>query len=198
MFLTRIEINSSRVAMNWMNNPYRVHQRLMMGCDQDPRVLFRVEENENGLLILVQSHNAPNWQAAFNGFQVLAGNPQIKSFDANSISAGLYHFRLIANPTIKKNGKRLGLIKEKDQVQWIERKMQDAGARIVQCQLINKGFIYCHKTVSSAKEQQTYLSVQYDGVLDVIEPPSMIKALENGVGAAKGYGFGLISLARLH
>jgi hypothetical protein len=41
-----------------------------------------------------------------------------------------------------------------------------------------------------------FLSVQFDGVLEVKNPESLLSTIFNGFGSAKGLGFGLLSLAR--
>jgi CRISPR system Cascade subunit CasE len=40
-----------------------------------------------------------------------------------------------------------------------------------------------------------YVSVLFDGVLQVIDPAQMLEALRKGIGSGKGMGFGLLSLA---
>ena len=39
-------------------------------------------------------------------------------------------------------------------------------------------------------------AVRFEGVLRVVEPALLVAALENGVGSAKGFGFGLLSVGR--
>ena len=40
-----------------------------------------------------------------------------------------------------------------------------------------------------------FLSVQFDGILQVIEPKRFRKTLVEGIGSGKAYGFGLLSIA---
>jgi CRISPR system Cascade subunit CasE len=40
------------------------------------------------------------------------------------------------------------------------------------------------------------LSVQFDGLLQVLDPDALWHTVQAGVGSAKGFGFGLLSLAR--
>ena len=35
----------------------------------------------------------------------------------------------------------------------------------------------------------------FDGVLEVNDPDIFIKSIESGIGSAKGFGFGLLSIA---
>jgi CRISPR system Cascade subunit CasE len=47
----------------------------------------------------------------------------------------------------------------------------------------------------SAQGGQTHVPVLFEGVLRVNDPAKLIEAVRNGIGSAKGYGFGLLSLA---
>ena len=39
-------------------------------------------------------------------------------------------------------------------------------------------------------------SVQFDGVLQVVEPALFVHAIAAGIGSGKAFGFGLLSVAR--
>ena len=41
----------------------------------------------------------------------------------------------------------------------------------------------------------TLLAVRFDGVLQVTDPDQLVEAVRHGIGSAKGFGFGLLSLA---
>ena len=196
MYLTRFTINQSRVALGWLANPYRVHQRLLMAYTTEERLLFRIEESDAGSTILVQSNVSPDWQAAFADFDVLAGTPEIKSFSLQLIPGGLYHFRLLANPTVTREKKRLGLLKEEDQLVWLERQFEKDGARLLGCQVVTKGLQRSRKNPLKTQGYQTHLAVLYEGVLRVENVEALIGAVRTGIGHAKAYGFGLLSLAR--
>jgi CRISPR system Cascade subunit CasE len=211
MYLSRLTLNASRIAFNWLNNPYRIHQRLKMACDQDPRLLFRVEENDGVTRILVQSQVQPNWQLAFSDFEVLVRQPESKQFSVQLQAGRCYRFRLLANPTAKKtilkegNEKRklrVGLMKETEQRAWLERKFKIAGAEVVSCIIAPRGSQRSHKgsqrgEAAKPQGEQTHLAVLFEGDVRVIEPDVFEEALKNGIGSGKGYGFGLLSLASI-
>lgn len=204
MYLSRLTLNRSRTAILWASNPYRVHQRLKLACNHDPRLLFRIEENERGVQILAQSVHPPNWQAAFADFPVLANPPESKPFDPVLQAGRQYRFRLLANPTVKKTVEeeskdlrktRRGLTKEEDQQAWLKRKLQAAGAEVIACQIVPRGRQYSHKTPTKEEGRQTHLAVLFEGMLLAKDPAALAAALQNGLGSAKGFGFGLLSLA---
>jgi CRISPR system Cascade subunit CasE len=195
MYLSRLQLNTSRVAMLWATNPYRVHQRLMMACDGDPRLLFRIEDTSEGTQVLVQSHVEPNWHLAFEDFDVLRCPPEHKAFDLRLQAGRPYRFRLLANPTVKRNGNRLGLFKEEDQRAWLTRKIEDAGARLVGSIAAPRGLQKSDKNPAKDEHVATHFAVLFEGVLQARDPERLGQVVESGIGAAKGYGFGLLSLA---
>lgn len=194
LYLSRVILNESRVALSWIANPYRVHQRLSMACERDPRLLFRIEELPQ-LQILVQSHNSPDWSSAFKGFNVLAHPPQTKMFSPQLAAGGVFHFRLLANPSYRHEGDRLGILDEAGQLAWLQRKLADSGAELINCNLRNMGFQRSEKNPAKESSPQTHLSVLFDGELRVVESPKLLASLAGGIGPAKAYGFGLLSLA---
>lgn len=195
MYLTRFSINRSRIALGWISNSYRVHQRLCMAYPNEERLLFRIEENSTGSAILVQSTALPDWKKGFTDFDVLLFEPETKSFDLVLVKDGLYRFRLLANPTVTRNGKRLGLLKEEDQQAWLLRQFGKTGAELLGCQLKDLGLQRAGKNPAKDSQFQTHLAVQFDGVLKVIDTERLVQAVKMGIGPAKGYGFGLLSLA---
>lgn len=203
MFLSRLTLNRTQMAFLWRANPYRVHQRLLMACEGDPRLLFRTEPDEMATQILVQSQLCPTWEKAFADFPVLERQPEMKEFDPSLCQDGIYRFRLLANPTkktmISKNGEarktRLGIFKWEDQLKWLGRKLDDAGARMLSGDARPQGMQRSHRTVQRSQDVQTHLAVQFDGILQVIEPARLKSAIISGIGPAKGFGFGLLSLA---
>lgn len=206
MYLSRLTINRSRIAFQWLGNPYRIHQRLMIACDGDPRLLFRVEEIDSMTRILVQSNIQPRWEAAFADLPVLLSAPETKSFDVQLQAGRSYRFRLLANPTAKKtlpteeepkHKARIGLHRQEDQRAWLERKLETAGAELVDCMIVPRGLQHSRKSVKSSEGEQTHLAVLFQGILHTHDPALLQNALQSGIGSAKGFGFGLLSLAPL-
>jgi CRISPR system Cascade subunit CasE len=200
MYLSRLQLNTSRTAVGWASNPYRVHQRLMMACDGDSRLLFRIEDTSEGTQILIQSHVEPNWPFAFDELAVLNCPPEHKLFDLRLEAGRQYRFRLLANPTVKKkndDGKpyRLGLIQEADQLAWLTRKLEDAGVTLASCVVMPRGLQHSGKNPAQDANAATHLAVLFEGVLQAQDPERLKAVVESGVGSAKGYGFGLLSLA---
>jgi CRISPR system Cascade subunit CasE len=196
MYLTQFVINHSHIASQWISNPYRVHQRLMMAYENESRLLFRIEITPQRSCILVQSSILPEWHTAFNDLPVLAGEPEYKNLELNVKNGAMLRFRLVANPVVTHNGKRLGLLRENEQFQWLKRKLTEGGAEIFNCTIVCDGFQRSHKGEAKDPREQVHFSVQYDGTLKIVNADQFLQTLKNGIGPAKGYGFGLLSVAR--
>lgn len=196
MYLARLRLNRSRRALLWAANPYRVHQRLLMAFEGEPRLLFRLEEHAEGSEILVQAHIAPDWTRAFGDFPVLAAPPEHKEFALRLQPGACYRFRLLANPTVKRAGRRLGLLREEEQRAWLVRKLDEAGAEVLGCRANSLGLQRSERNPAKDEHIQTHLAVLYEGMLRVADPERLARAVATGIGAGKGYGFGLLSLAR--
>ena len=209
MFLSLLEIDSqAHIARTWLGNPYRVHQRLAMAFPKAPsgRVLFRIEEEWSPPRIIVQAEAQADWDAAFREFAVLASLPQQKPVDITAFAGEVLRFRLLANPTkrlsagcpgVKVDGHRVGLFKEADQRGWLERKAAAAGFAPLAVEVRPRSTIVSHKNPSKDRSRQSHLAVQFDGQLQVTDPGRLTEAVQAGIGTAKAYGFGLLSLARL-
>lgn len=205
MYLSRLRLRNNRTAISWAANPYRIHQRLQMACEGDPRLLFRVEEQDKEVSILVQSHVEPDWEKAFADLQVLEGPVECKVFELHLFQGRAYRFRLLANPTVKKTVEkegeeqrktRLGILGEAEQLAWLERKLTEAGADLLEGRVVRHWMQVSYKRGQHGEQEgkQTHLAVWFEGTLHIRDPIRSKQAVESGIGPSKGYGFGLLSL----
>jgi len=135
-------------------------------------------------------------------------------------------FRLRANPTRKidtksgpdgkrRNGKRVDLRNEEEWWAWLRRKGEShgfrpltihgsAGNRKAPGAMPVPTVPNTRKTVDTGSAHSehgrrlTFASVLFEGVLEVTDRDVFLAALEQGVGAGKAYGFGLLSVAPAH
>ncbi len=208
MFLSLLEIEPhSHLARSWLSNPYRVHQRIHIAYASPGagRVLFRIEDGWRRPRVLVQAEGEADWQAAFDGFGVLAAPPLQKAVAINVIAGDVLRFRLLANPTKrlsarcpgkKVDGARVGLFKEEDQMAWLRRKAAAAGFDVLDAVTRPKNTIVSRKNPAKDPRRQSHLAVQFDGRLRVLDAAALQEAMRLGIGTGKAYGFGLLSLAR--
>lgn len=176
-------------------------------------VQFRVDTPKDGRLVLyVQSSTQPNWSLLKSGYLSSSDmpNPACRPVDTafNAISRGMQlAFTLKANPTKKigtslkedrlngekrSNGKRVFINTREAQMDWFNRKAQESGFIVLSVSLRE-----C--TAWGSKQKQGNLrfdGVIFQGYLHVTDTELFKKALRNGVGPGKAYGFGLLSVAR--
>src|SRR5262249_34858221 len=125
----------------------------------------------------------------------LLGPAQFKEFHPCFRPGQRLFFRLRANPTLKRDGKRLGLRTEEEQVGWLKRKGLAGGFQVCGMQVVREGVAPGCKTDDRGGHHLTHLAVRFDGVLEVTEPDRLVGTLRAGVGSGKGFGFGLLSVA---
>lgn len=206
MHLSRLTLDPRlRQTRRLMASPYDLHQAIARAFPNasdggSGRVLFRLDEDRRsgGLSLLVQSEKVPDWKRAELLSACLAEPVKCKAFDPAIRQGQVLYFRLRANPTVKRDGKRLGLLRQEEQLAWLERKAEEDGFSVVSCTIIPEGLRKDSKgDGNSGKRPLTLLSVRFEGVLRVEQPSALLSAIREGIGAGKGLGFGLLSVAPL-
>jgi len=210
MYLSRLILNPrNRRVQREIADPYQMHRSVMRAFPDDmdvqaERVLFRLESHPRtgALTLLVQSLMLPDWswlaESGARGYLLAVDepNPAVKSFDPQLAPGQVLAFRLQANPTVKRGGKRLGLYREQEQQRWLERKARASGFRLLSVRIGNQNVIGGRIHRDGTTHKLHLFSVQFDGLLQVTDPDRLCEAVQHGIGSGKGLGFGLLSLAR--
>jgi len=111
-------------------------------------------------------------------------NPWVKEFSRRLAPSQVLTFWLRANPTVKRNGKRLDLYREVEQLEWIARKAKHSGFRLLSARTSDKRMMDWMVRRQSRQENLRLLSVQFDGLLDVRDPSRVRRTVENGIDLA--------------
>jgi len=199
IYLSRLALAPrSRQVQAELRDFYQMHRTLSKafsdgaGDWQGARCLFRVEDDP-ALCVLVQSRTRPDWSRLSVPADYLQAPPDLKECAPRVAMGQHLSFRLRANPTVRRDGVRLGLYKEEEQTAWLARKAAANGFRI--CSLLARpDDPLCCRTAGG--QAAKFSAVRFDGTLQVADPVALLNALEGGLGAGKGMGFGLLSLAR--
>jgi len=223
MFVSRLILDPRcRRVRAEMLNPYEMHrtlQRAFEGDRVEAGMLYRVDvDRATGVpTVIVQSQADPRWDflAQLPRYVLDTGepNPEHKPFIPVFSAGQLLHFRLRANPARKlsnrrignRNGVRVGLYTEDEQLAWLARKGEEGGFRLLSCHVVPEGKVYGKKTSPETldeegrptKHEMQHFAVRFDGVLQVTDPEALLGTLRCGIGPAKAFGFGLLSLARV-
>ncbi|MBO0938697.1 type I-E CRISPR-associated protein Cas6/Cse3/CasE [Fibrella sp. HMF5335] len=222
MHLSKLVLNPRRRDV-WrdLRSPYDLHRTLAHAFPTEPGinyraqhgVLFRLEPmtTPNAMpTVLVQSASPPEWSCLPEGYCL---QQQSAPYDPTFAAGQSLVFRLVANPTKKQKingreqGKRVALhdLPDPDAADpdtptparlWLTRKAEQHGFRVVYT--LTDGFWLGEPNGDGArgKPQLPHYGVRYDGLLQVTNPDTLTKALTTGIGPAKAFGFGLLSVAR--
>jgi len=213
MFLSRLVLNPrAHYVQRDLRDAYQMHKTLSRawgdGAEyEQARVLFRLEEeSQSHPVVLVQSQVVPDWSLL--PAKYFGAVPQEKEWDAQLEAGRILSFRLRANPTVKRDGKRQGLYLEGERLAWLERKARDNGFALRSVVVRDEGRERVKELGDGGQTRLRQMRARIDnhnadfsaatfnGTLQVLDSQSLQHALENGIGSAKGLGFGLLSLAR--
>ncbi|CAM3867842.1 type I-E CRISPR-associated protein Cas6/Cse3/CasE [Nocardiopsis rhodophaea] len=183
-------------------------------------LLWRLEGDGRSRALLVQSCERPDWTRLPAGYA--AGRVQVKCLQPAlaAIHAGRrLAFRLVANPTRstpppgdetgkRGRGKRKPIHDPEQQVNWLIRQGErhgfaipaatDGGPDVMASPMppyIGRKSDHRPTARPDARLKITVLPVSYDGRLIVTDPEAFTAAFKDGIGRAKAYGCGLLSLA---
>jgi len=204
---------------------------------QEFGLLYRVEPFQKDgrwlVRVLVQSQldsqQPPDWTRLPSGYLADENdNPACKAVTekyATLQNDMRLRFRLRANPTRKivafdkqgakkKNGQRVDIRGEGNQIDWLVRKSEAHGFRLLSvcinedvpnvCVAPENKITGWRKDRNSSPLQApneneppklTFGSVLFEGVLEIIDVEQFQKMLKTGIGSGKAYGFGLLSIA---
>lgn len=198
LYLSRLLLNPRhRDVRTVLSDAYATHNLIMQAWGaHEPRVLYRIEDSDllsMTVPLLVQSHTAPTWDhvpaAMLTGMTAVRRIAPLPRLRDGSVLA----FRLRANTTVARDGKRYGLVREAEQLEWLARKGARHGFEVLSAIVRNLGLV----TGKDPELGRTakFTGAQFDGYLRVTHADSLQQALAFGVGHGKGFGFGLLSLA---
>lgn len=203
--------------MKLLGSPQAMHAAVLAGFTPDQnltseegRVLWRVDGAGSPTVALyVVSPEAPDFtglceQAAWptrTNWQTKPYAPLLEQLS----SGQRWQFRLTANPTHRnrpgpdKDAKITGHVSVAHQTQWLVGKASQHGFHVVEApggeptvSVADRG----NKTFRRDTSQVTLTVATFDGVLEVTDADQLGKTLTTGIGRARGYGCGLLTLAR--
>lgn len=216
MFLTRFRINTNRRgARKLLTSPQAMHAAVLGGfpghvpAEEGSRVLWRRDGSGHDQQLYIVSPDKPD----LTHLVEQAGWPTTETWQTrdyaeflSSLRSGQrWAFRLTANPTHnvrlphQKDTRRVGHVTVEQQRQWLLRRSGRAGFQAT-TGTSGEPDLTVHDrhtyTFQRGNGQVTLRVVTYDGQLEVTDPDALRAALTAGIGHAKAYGCGLLTLAR--
>jgi CRISPR system Cascade subunit CasE len=219
LHLSRLAPNlRCREARRDLDDAYEMHRTLMRAfpgsAEGGPgRVLWRTDlpRGDGRPVVLVQSEKPPAWTGLPEGW--LASAAECKPWNPAFAAGYRLSFRLRANPSKRLSpqskgpngepveprwaGKRVELRDEEEQLAWLARKATEAGFRVIWAVPVAENRDAASRAVGRKGGRGLSVSaVRFDGLLTVTDPTALAVAVRAGIGPAKAFGFGLLSLAR--
>ena len=203
MYLTRLTLDlRSRDARRDLSDAYEMHRSLArVFCEHPdrppPRFLWRLEPPANSYanpVVLIQSETpADNLNALSAQANYLAEPVQTKAVELSDLvrEDERYRFRLVANPTVTRAGKRYGLSGEDSQLAWLQRQGKKHGFGI-HAAAVTGGDVLDN---TNDKRRIVIKRVRFEGVLSAVDSARLSTAITHGIGPGKAFGCGLLSLA---
>lgn len=208
MYLSKFLLDpASRQVQSEIANRYELHRTLTAQFPQNSRasigLLYRIElpvqQTYQPISMLVQTQIKPDWKVIVQS-GLLIEPPLVKSFDPVFGDGKIFFFRLLGNPTVRRKqpggkSKRVGLYTDDEQMDWINRKAFLGGFDIQSLKIQDLGIVESIKRKNKHTHIIKHQAVQFEGLLRVKDPKRFSNAIINGIGSAKAFGFGLLSLA---
>jgi len=242
VYLSRLILDlGCRQVLSELAQPYEMHRTLMKAFPTvnettEPRahfgVLFRAEVDESKRIakVYVQSNVQPDWSFLCVMNSYLVWDRSEPPYECKDITKALQSlrvgqtvaFKLRANPTKRLardgdplKGKRVALLKEEDQIEWLQGKGRGdgkeaaGGFELVTDSVMSEhgesrtvprvrarveGNILGKKKGSEGRHLTTHFSVLFEGLLRITDPDVFLDTVRRGIGPGKAYGFGLLSL----
>lgn len=208
MYLTKLILDTSHHrARRDIADAYEMHRTLSRAfvpesASPPGRFLWRMEHDGSAALaeagratVLVQSAEPGQWQHWLDqpGYaHSIFPNKHVDLAVLLRQGRG-YRFRIVANPTVTRAGKRWGLMQEEQQQQWLARQGERNGFRLLESARTGSSRL----SVKQGRKGHR-ISVQkarFDGFLEATDVAALSRALLNGIGHAKALGLGMLSLA---
>lgn len=223
MYLSKIPLNPRRIQTQRLLSDRRaLHAAVLAGLPDQPaprpaagqaRVLWRLDpDRSHQPIVLTVTETRPD----FTHLAEQAGWPHVEApFAVRDYTRLLdrldegqtYRFRLTANPTHspklgdagRNRGKRLAHVTHAQQLSWLTDRVGSLGVHLPE--LVHGGgpdVLVTNRAKVSFRHNRGRVTLgvaTYDGRLQVVNPERLRRALVGGVGPAKAYGCGLLTLA---
>lgn len=216
MLLSRIELNPyRRETIRALSSPQVMHAAVMASFSSfdtadDDRVLWRVDKVGQSTYVLVQSRRRPDFTHMVEQFGKPGTGAGWETVDydpfLDSLSEGdVLRFRLKANPTRSVmsqgkggRGKIVAHVTAEQQFNWMYEKAGKLGVEF-QTDDGNPSLEIVQRNVQHFDRQGKMITLgtaTFEGVFIVVDADALRKGLTDGIGRAKAYGCGLMTVMR--
>jgi CRISPR system Cascade subunit CasE len=214
MHLTRMHLNPARRGTrHLLSSPQRMHAAVLSAfspeaplVEGDGRVLWRVDRSPDRLTLFISSPSAPDlthvveqagWPTGSNPWQTASLDGLLARLDTGQE----WVFRLTANPVRSVSqpggarGRRTGHVTAAQQEEWLQARAASWGFDALKCAVSERRHVSFPRRSDGSSHTVSLSMATFDGVLRVTDANALRTSLVAGLGRAKGYGCGLLTLA---
>lgn len=225
VYLSEVTLDPrNRATFRLLADTYALHRWILMAFpDQmeggSGRVLFRAEADKGETRLLVQGEKQPDWSRCEGVIHRVRGP---KDWEPNFAAGQALRFRLRANTAYKTTDNtgdkprkvRRAWTKRHEQLAWLKHQGERHGFAIIplpsgpewfdpfgdepearaEVRITPLNHLIGHKPAQERPVE--HFGVDFKGLLRVTDPEQFTQAITEGIGPAKGFGFGLLSVAR--
>lgn len=215
-----------RAARRYLGSPQVMHaavEAAFPASSAGERRLWRIDRVGEGMWLYLASASRPDLthvveeigRPATQGWETKDYVPFLDRLAAGQVWA----FRLTANPTHSgrrsrdsADTQRFGHLTATQQEAWLGARLAGWGARCAgtaqdpgdeggstpfSFAVVGREVVqFSHQGAGTGRRRVTLTRTSYEGALEVVDPQTLRSALVNGMGHAKAYGCGLMTLAR--
>ena len=215
MYLSRIALNMRRKdTLEALTSPQRLHAAVESSFPPSPvgkgRNLWRLDRLANGTYLLVLSNRKPDFTHIVEQFGWPGAEQTWETRDYTDLmdrirKGQLWQFRLRANPvhSVKQpegkgpnnRGKIYAHITAKQQEEWLIKRAEKYGFRVSE-----SSFRVVQREVRRFRRHQGAITLgiaTFEGVLEVTDLALFLRTLTQGMGRAKAFGCGLLTIMRM-
>ena len=206
MYLSRVKINRAARSTIKLLGSLEVMHAAVEGCfeaDDSTRKLWRLDYFHNQPYVLIMSKNRPNFAHFVEQFGYKNDEGESRDFQKiiERLEEGqLYRFRFCGNPVYSiKEGRKDGRgrvvphITVAQQAEWFYKKSGTAGFEAKSFSILQRNI----RKFNRKGKMVTLHTAVFEGILQIKELDTFKTAMVSGIGRAKSYGCGLLTLARI-
>ena len=217
LLISQLSLNlQHRKVRRDLGNAYDLHRTLSRAFADGPEAaikpfLWRLETSRplEPPKVLVQSAAEPLWDQLPAGYLL---NLADRAWSPETVlqRGRAVRLRVLANPTVcrvptaspekpspegpaRGQRKRLGLWREEEQLEWMQRQAQRLGLEEVQAEVSRSERWRCRRRGGAI----TVAVAQFDGQAVIADPAALAAGVRAGIGHARMLGLGLVSVAPL-
>lgn len=210
MILTRLRLSTSKKqTLKALANPNIFHGVIERSQEGErERLLWRIDSLRGHQYLLILSQKPLNLQKLSDEFCQKPEDAESRDYNVllSRVKDGtMWRFKLTANPTYSLapeeqggRGKVVTPLKNEEKMQWLEKKADKHGFSLQQDSFGITASRWLSIRKGTQKARVTLQEVTYEGILTVTNADEFRKMLVNGLGRAKAYGMGMMTLVSCH